>query len=232
MLRGQKAMARPAIATPARTKSSDACLSHVMAGMESAMAAPRKQMRSDIMLMPARKVPNSEQQQQHQTRGLHRQHLLKAWQKHKVHRHQDGHPMRDLGPDQVEPRLALRRIGPSSGDAHKPHCDRQELPIAVDRVAGEITIGHAEYGERQRHHKRQVAQQSGHREESVRSMFKLRFQLRLRRRIKKVVWVGHRPSNLRWSAKMFTRRRLRAYLNNATASDLAPRKSWRSKISS
>src|SRR6202012_4767849 len=46
--RGQKATARPAIATPANTSNSDACLSHVMAGMESAMAAPRKQIRSDI----------------------------------------------------------------------------------------------------------------------------------------------------------------------------------------
>jgi hypothetical protein len=31
---------------------------------------------------------------------------------------------------------------------------------------------------------------------------------------------------LRWSAKVFTRRRLRVYLNNAVASDLALRKSW------
>jgi hypothetical protein len=31
---------------------------------------------------------------------------------------------------------------------------------------------------------------------------------------------------LRWSAKAFTRRRLRVYLNNALASDLALRKSW------
>ncbi len=55
--RGQKAMARPTIATPANTSKSDACLSHVMAGMDKAMAAPRKQIRSDIMLIPARKVP-------------------------------------------------------------------------------------------------------------------------------------------------------------------------------
>jgi hypothetical protein len=46
--RGQKAMARPAIATPARTNNSDACLSHVMAGIDIAMAKPRKQIRSDI----------------------------------------------------------------------------------------------------------------------------------------------------------------------------------------
>ena len=32
----------------------------------------------------------------------------------------------------------------------------------------------------------------------------LRFQLRLRPRVKKVVWVGHCPSDLRWSAKLFT----------------------------
>src|SRR5271156_1630826 len=119
--------------------------------------------------------------------------------------------MRDLGPDQVESALALRRIRPSGGDAHKPHCDRQELPIAVDRVAGEIAIGYPEYGERQRRHKRQVAQQGGRREETVRSMFKLRFQLRLRHRIKKIILVGHGQSNLRWSAKLFTPWRLRVY---------------------
>ena len=140
--------------------------------------------------------------------------------------------MRDLGPDQVEPGLALRRIRPSGDDAHKPHRDRQELPIAVDRVAGEIAVGHPEYGERQRHHKRQVAQQGGHREEAVRSVLKLRFQLRLRHRIKKIIRVGHRRSNLRWSAKMFTRQRLRVYLNIALASDLPPRKSRRNKINS
>ena len=123
--------------------------------------------------------------------------------------------MRDLGPDQVEPRLALRRIGPSGGDAHKPHCDRQELPIAVDRVAGEIAIGHAEYGERQRHHKRQVAQQGGHREKERSGACSSSGSSSASPRIKKLFWVGHRPSNLRWSAKLFTLWRLQVYLNNA-----------------
>ena len=209
-------MARPTIATPARTSKQrrllEPCHGRNGQGHGGAEKADSERHHVDA----GEKGSNSEQQQQHQPRGLHGQHLLKAWQKHKVHRHQDGHPMRDLGPDQVEPRLALRRIRPAGGDAHKPHCDRQELPIAVDRVAGEIAVGHPEYGERQRQHKRQVAQQGGHREETVRSMFKLRFQIRLRLRIKKVIWVGHRPSNLRWSAKMFTRRRLQVYLNNAS----------------
>ena len=55
--RGQKAMASPAMATPARSNNNDACLSHVMAGMDIAMAKPRKQILSEDRAIPARKVP-------------------------------------------------------------------------------------------------------------------------------------------------------------------------------
>ena len=187
------------------------------------MAAPRKRILSDIRSMPARKVPTPSNKQ-HETRGLHGQHLLKTPQKHEVHRHQDRDPVRDLRPDQLEPRLTIGRVRPCRSDANKPHRDRQELPIAVDRVAGEIAVGHAENGQPQRNHIRQVPHQGGHRKEelapgsparSASSAPGLESHL------------GRSSSvQLRWSAKMFTRRRLQVYPNNATASDLALRKSW------
>src|SRR5277367_987539 len=98
--------------------------------------------------------------------------------------------MRDLRPDQLEPALTLRNVRPSQEDAQKPGGDRQEFPIAVDRVAGEIAVGDSEYRQRQHSEVGQVAQENAHRKEFVRMRFELRF------RLWKVNGVAHRQSNL------------------------------------
>src|ERR1700730_9808671 len=56
---GQKVMPSPMRSTAAKSKKSADCLNHAIAGTESAIARPRKQICKDRRFTPARKVPSA-----------------------------------------------------------------------------------------------------------------------------------------------------------------------------
>ncbi len=176
-------------------------MSHVIAGMDSAMARPKKQNSERDKADSGEKSPERQQHHQHEACGLHRHQLLEALQKHEIHRDDDRHPVRGLGPDEFQPGLAVGRARPSEEDAQKPHGDGEEFPIAIDRAAGEIAVGHAEDRQRQHRDVRQVSQHGPHRKELVR--------MGLSFRVRKLNRVGHAQSNLRRSPKLFIACQLR-----------------------
>ena len=106
------------------------------------------------------KGPEPEQQHQHEAGGLHWHQLLKTLQEHEIHRDNDRRPVRDLGPDEPDPGLAVGCIRPAPRKMHKsPMAIARNSAIAVDRAAREIAIGHPEYRQRQHHEIGQVPQQ-------------------------------------------------------------------------
>ena len=163
--RGQKATARPTIAIAGQRQQQGGLFEPGHGWNRHRHGEAEKADPERHQMEAGEEGADAEQQQEHEARRLDRQDELKTLEEQKVHRHQDGDPVRRLRPDQPEPRLTIRGVRPCGDDADKPDCNRQELPIAVDRVAGEIAIGHAKYGKRQRSDIRQVMENGDPRKE-------------------------------------------------------------------
>ena len=78
------------------------------------------------------------------------QHLLHAGHQHEVHRDQDGNPVQRLGPDQAQLSLLAFGLRPFGDDADHPDRERQELPIADQRLVRDVGVADARNGEHQR----------------------------------------------------------------------------------
>ena len=134
-------------------------MSHAIAGTASAMRSPRKQNCTDSKATPARNVPSASSIKSTRPTAGAVNKLCTRNRHDDVHRHQHGCPMKRLGSDQSKAAAPIRNRLPLRRDAHEPDHNREELPIADERLVRNVGIGDAENCEEERDQVRRLPPQ-------------------------------------------------------------------------